>query len=198
MTTTKPTQVRVVSTPNPQAIKFFLPHMLSTGGLYHDFDRAGLDQAPPLPKALLETFKALTNVFVMQNFLTLTKTNETDWQTLVPQVQSFLIDYLDADKSLEITSDTASNTASSTTQAETPTITQRIIKVLDEYVKPAVARDGGVIVFDSYEAGLVKVRLKGACSGCPSATLTLKGGIERLLKSMLPEIEAVEAIEDPT
>ena len=136
-------------------------------------------------------------MFVMQNFLTLTKNPSADWHELAPKVQSFLKTYLEKERSLDFSGSIgALNQETSSTDSNIPSIPERIAKILDEYVKPAVARDGGAIAFASYEAGLVKVRLRGACSGCPSATITLKSGIERLLKSMIPEVEAVEAIED--
>ena len=81
-----------------------------------------------------------------------------------------------------------------TSKKELTDFDKKIVEILDEYIKPAVESDGGAIEFDSFENGVVKVILKGACSGCPSSTATLKGGIESLLKSMLPEVKEVEAI----
>ena len=192
-------QIRALATPNPLSMKFFLPQMLTENGFYYEFTQENA-KSHPLPEALFKHFDVLRQLFVMQNFITFTKIEEAVWQEIVPQVQSFLINYLEKKKLIQFTEEASLGTKnSSTSTTESPQelgIEARIEKILEEYVRPAVARDGGAISLDSYEDGLVRVRLRGACSGCPSATVTLKAGVERLLKSMLPEIKAVEAVEE--
>ena len=190
--------VRVMPTPNPHSAKFILPLSLSSGGVHHTFSRASAD-LPPLVIALFEAFEEASALFVMHNFLTLTKKEEASWQPLAADIQQFLGTYLQDDRSLAMTTETPHAESSNSTPSSLP-IETRIKKILEEYIQPAVMQDGGLIVFDSYADGVVRLRLNGACKGCPSATLTLKGSIERLLQNMLPEevktVEAIEAEED--
>ena len=187
-------KVRAVPTPNPLSMKFFLPLQLTEEGFYYEFSRENAE-TQSLSSALFARFSELQQVFVMQNFITLTKVAAAKWQELAPQLQDFLTDYLQAGHPLQIKRKPLPTTADS---SPTLSIEARVEKILEEYVKPAVARDGGAISLESYEKGLVRVRLRGACSGCPSATFTLKAGVERLLKSMLPEVKAIEAVEEET
>ena len=124
----------------------------------------------------------------MSNFVTVTKAEDKEWEEIKEPLKAIIKEYLEADKPL-ITK------FSETTQAaiEETEIEKSIKNILDEYVRPAVEQDGGAISFHSYNEGVVKVLLQGSCSGCPSATVTLKAGIENLLKRMVPEVTAVEA-----
>ncbi len=149
-------------------------------------DQAAAEHAP----LALELFKLdyVERVFFMSNFVTVTKAEDKEWEEIKEPLKAIIKEYLEADKPL-ITK------FSETTQAaiEETEIEKSIKNILDEYVRPAVEQDGGAISFHSYNEGVVKVLLQGSCSGCPSATVTLKAGIENLLKRMVPEVTAVEA-----
>ena len=137
-------------------------------------------------------------VFLDENYISISKHEGTEWKEIVMDLRSFIKSYLENEKiilgSSFLKGEKKINSVISDSLNETE---QEIVKVLDEYVKPAVASDGGNIIFDSYnkKEKLVKVLLQGACSGCPSSTFTLKNGIENILKEMLSEeINSVEAI----
>lgn len=178
----------IESNPNPNAMKFVANFMMFNDGESYDFADLNAASASPLASALFE-FSFVDRVFFMSNFITITKKDGVAWEEIGNELKSFIKDYLEAEKPFFDDADTNTETKK---EEESETVT-RIKEILDEYVKPAVEQDGGAIIFDSYEEGTVKVLLQGSCSGCPSSILTLKAGIENLLKSMLPEIQAVEA-----
>lgn len=173
--------------PNPNSLKFVANYMLVPEGESFDFpDRAAAEHAP----LALELFELeyVERVFFMSNFVTVTKAEDKEWEEIKEELKAIIKNYLEQDKPL-ITK------FSETTQAaiEETEIEKNIKNILDEYVRPAVEQDGGAISFHSYNEGVVKVLLQGSCSGCPSATITLKAGIENLLKRMVPEVTMVEA-----
>ena len=173
--------------PNPNSLKFVANYMLVPEGESFDFpDKAAAEHAP----LALELFELdyVERVFFMSNFITVTKAEEKEWEQIKEELKAIIKHYLEQDKPL-ITK------FSETTQAaiEETEIEKNIKNILDEYVRPAVEQDGGAISFHSYNEGVVKVLLQGSCSGCPSATITLKAGIENLLKRMVPEVTTVEA-----
>ena len=173
--------------PNPNSLKFVANYMLVPEGESFDFpDKAAAEHAP----LALELFELdyVERVFFMSNFVTVTKAEDKEWEEIQEELKAIIKHYLEQDKPL-ITK------FSETTQAaiEETEIEKNIKNILDEYVRPAVEQDGGAISFHSYNEGVVKVLLQGSCSGCPSATITLKAGIENLLKRMVPEVTTVEA-----
>jgi len=125
----------------------------------------------------------------MSNFITVTKDDAAAWEEISEELKVFIQEFLESGQ--EVTEESA--TPSNQIGEEDPEAVKKIKVILDEYVKPAVELDGGAIIFDSFDDGIVKLQLQGSCSGCPSSTVTLKAGIENLLKSMMPEIESVEA-----
>ncbi len=174
--------------PNPNSMKFVANFMLFPEGESMDF--ASVKDAAHSPLATqLFYFDYVNRVFFMNNFITITKSEETAWVDIQDPLKNFIKDYIEADKPLfsdDITGEQEE------IQEDSESV-KKIKNILEEYVKPAVEQDGGAIIFDSFEKGIVKLQLQGSCSGCPSSTLTLKAGIENLLKSMMPEVEAVEA-----
>jgi len=178
----------IESNPNPNAMKFVANFMMFNDGESYDFADQNAASASPLASALFE-FSFVDRVFFMSNFITITKKDGFAWEEIGNELKSFIKDYLEAEKPFFEDADTKTETKK---EEESETVT-RIKEILEEYIKPAVEQDGGAIIFDSYDKGIVKVLLQGSCSGCPSSILTLKAGIENLLKSMLPEIQAVEA-----
>jgi len=124
----------------------------------------------------------------MNNFITVTKDDSTDWSEIQDSLKDKISSFLEQDNPIVQIPEPGEDDDQDISEVE-----MRVRSLLDEYVKPAVEQDGGAIQFHSYNDGVVKVLLQGACSGCPSSTITLKNGIENLLRSMIPEVKAVEA-----
>ena len=152
----------------------------------------------PLAKELF-SFPFIRSVFIASNFITLSKTADTeDWQDVIPTIKQFLKEYLE-NGGVVVNEDEVANIrqeASNTVSADDDDIVKRVKELLENYVKPAVEMDGGAIQFRSYREGTVNLMLQGSCSGCPSSVITLKSGIEGLLKRMVPEVTEVEAIAE--
>ena len=184
------------SNPNPNSLKFVANFMLVSEGENHDFRTVESASDSPLAQKLFE-LPYVEGVFFMSNFVTVTKTAETDWYEVKGEVQELIKSYLETGAPLltEPTAKAPEMPAIGKAESATSTadLEQKIVGILDEYIKPAVEMDGGAIAFHSFNEGTVKVTLQGSCSGCPSSTVTLKAGIENLLKRMVPEVETVEA-----
>jgi hypothetical protein len=181
-------------TPNPETMKFVANKLLYPGKSI-DFPDEASAAPSPLAQALF-SFPFIRSVFIASNFVTLTKTNETDdWQDVIPTVKLFLKEYLEEGKVVVNEEEVANMKAASsnTISADDNDIVKRIKELLENYVKPAVEMDGGAIQFKSYEDGKVNLMLQGSCSGCPSSMITLKAGIEGMMKRMIPEVKEVVA-----
>ncbi len=178
------------SNPNPNSLKFVANFLLVGEGESHDFpDRDSAGDAP-LAAELFDNFSFIDRVFYMNNFVTVTKNETLEWDEARLLISNFIKLYLEEDK--PVLSGEIQTTPPESREADSEIVSQ-IKNVLDEYIKPAVEMDGGAITFESYNKGVVKVLLQGSCSGCPSSTITLKAGIESLLKRAIPEIETVVA-----
>jgi Fe-S cluster biogenesis protein NfuA len=196
----QPITVYGESTPNPAALKFVVSRMLTKNSI--EFKNIDETAASPLAKELFK-FAYVKEVFIDENYISITKYEVSNWEEITLELRSFIKQYIEnggtvLDESLIKTTVKQDNIA--TENFDNLDVTsQQIINILEEYVKPAVQADGGNIVFDSYDEKdkTVKVILQGACSGCPSSTYTLKSGIENMLKSMLNDesikVEAVNA-----
>ena len=190
-----PTSVYAESTPNPGVMKFVVNRAI----IYGDSQEfMNIDEAKNAPLAVkLFHFPFVKEVFIAKNFVSITKYDMMEWDDIVMEVREFIRDYL-ADGGVVVEEAVAneSQQEAATENAAHPDVEQkelgeiemRIVQILDEYVAPAVESDGGNIKFISYEEGKVSVLLQGACSGCPSSTVTLKQGIESMLKQMLPTL----------
>ncbi len=182
-------------TPNPETMKFVANKLLYPGKSIDFADETG---AKPSPLAQeLFTFPFIKAVFIASNFITLTKTIDTaDWQDVIPTIKQFLKDYLEEGKVVVNDEEVAamkSTSGSNEVSADDDDVVKRIKELLENYVKPAVEMDGGAIQFKSYENGTVNLAMQGSCSGCPSSTITLKAGIEGMMKRMIPEVKEVVA-----
>ncbi|MFM2358604.1 MAG: hypothetical protein RLY16_597 [Bacteroidota bacterium] len=181
-------------TPNPETMKFVANKLLYPG---RSIDFVDESTATPSPLAQeLFTFPFIRSVFIASNFITLTKTSETEeWQDIIPTIKQFLKEYLEEGKVVINEEAVAAQKAesSNTVTADDDDVVKRIKELLENYVKPAVEMDGGAIQFKSYEAGRVNLMLQGSCSGCPSSMITLKSGIEGMMKRMIPEVTEVVA-----
>lgn len=177
--------------PNPNSLKFVANFMLIPEGRSFDFPDAESAENSPLAQELF-SFDFVERVFIMSNFVTVTKKEDIEWLEIQDRLKTTIKNYLEQDKAV-VLKETSSGSATGSGENETD-IEKRIKGILDEYIRPAVESDGGAIQFHSYDEGVVKVLLQGSCSGCPSSTVTLKAGIENLLKRMMPdEIKSVEA-----
>jgi NFU1 iron-sulfur cluster scaffold homolog, mitochondrial len=184
-------------TPNPETMKFVANKLLYPGKSV-DFPDEESAKASPLAMELF-SFPFIKSVFIASNFVTLTKTNETeDWQDVIPSIKQFLREYLEEGKPIINEEKIASRKIESTNEvsADDGDVVKRIKELLENYVKPAVEMDGGAIQFKSYEDGKVNLMLQGSCSGCPSSMITLKAGIEGMMKRMIPEVKEVVAEAD--
>ena len=190
-----PITIYAESTPNPSVMKFVANIKLTEQSISFESIDEAIDA--PLVKALFN-FSFVREVFLDENYISISKHDGTEWEEIVMDLRSFIKRYLENENIILGSSFLKGEKKVTSVSSDSLNKTeQEIIKVLDEYVKPAVASDGGNIIFDSYnkKEKLVKVLLQGACSGCPSSTFTLKNGIENILKEILPgKVKFVEAV----
>lgn len=196
----QPITVYGETTPNPAALKFVVSRMLTRNAIeYKNIDQTA---SSPLAQELFK-FPYVKEVFIDENYISVTKYEINDWAEITLELRTFIKQFIEnggtvLDESLVQTA-TKNDVTKDEAFDKLDVTSQQIINILEEYVKPAVAADGGNIAFDSYNKDdkTVKVILQGACSGCPSSTFTLKSGIENMLKSMLNDeaikVEAVNA-----
>jgi NFU1 iron-sulfur cluster scaffold homolog, mitochondrial len=181
-------------TPNPETMKFVANKLLYPGKSI-DFQDETTAKASPLAMELF-SFPFIKSVFIASNFITLTKTADTeDWHDIIPSIKQFLKDYLEEGKPIINEDEVAvmKKESSNTVSADDDDVVKRIKELLENYVRPAVEMDGGAIQFKSYDDGVVTLMLQGSCSGCPSSMITLKAGIEGMMKRMIPEVKEVVA-----
>lgn len=193
-----PVTVYSEMTPNPTTMKFVVnKHLLGTGD---SAEFTSMEQTKGFSPLAEELFKLpfVNGVFIASNFVTITKTDNLSWDFITMELREFIKNWIGEGKDVLI--QMPSKNPEPKTDSEKPTkvfaeseYDTAIINLLEEYVAPAVANDGGAIDFRGYEDGVVTVLLKGSCAGCPSSTATLKGGIESLLKQHLPEVKEVVA-----
>ncbi len=179
------------SNPNPNSLKFVVNSMLVDEGIVKDYANVQSTIDSPLAKKLFD-FPFVKRVFIMNNFITITKEEKNSWSEIKMELSGFIKKYIEEGNDIiKISSAPAPKKFIS----KTTNIDNQIKQILDEYIKPAVEQDGGAINFESFNDGKVLVSLKGSCSGCPSSTITLKSGIENLLKRFIPEVKEVIAEE---
>ena len=180
--------IQTEATPNPDSLKFLSEKTISVVGT-EEFQKGKKNIITvPFVEELLN-FKGVELILLSEKFLTVKKTKDVSWNELKPMVISHLNDYFE--KSNEPILKNKEKLKDSNKNDET---VDKIIEVLDTKIRPAVARDGGDIKFKSFENGVVKVQLQGSCSGCPSSLMTLKQGVQNLLKHYVKEVNSVEAV----
>ncbi|GAA4300442.1 NifU family protein [Compostibacter hankyongensis] len=179
-------------TPNPETMKFVANKLLFPGKSADFPDEAS---ARPSPLATeLFSFPFIRGVFIASNFVTLTKTAETDWSDVTPSIKAFLKEYLEDGRPVIKEEELAARVTENNQALEDDSdVVKRIKELLESYVKPAVEMDGGAIQFKQYDHGKLTLMLQGSCSGCPSSMITLKAGIEGMMKRMIPEVREVVA-----
>ena len=180
--------IQTETTPNPNSLKFLSEKTISSIGS-EEFQKSNIKNLNnPFIKELLG-FQGVELVLLSKNFLSVKKTDDVSWNDLKPMVISHLNDYFEKNNEPILKENKKTNTSSS----DNDETVKKIIDVLDTKIRPAVARDGGDIKFKSFDKGVVKVELQGSCSGCPSSLMTLKQGVQNLLKHYVKEVNSVEA-----
>ena len=180
--------IQIETTPNPNSLKFLSENVISAIGT-EEFQKNKINKATnPFIKELLG-FKGVELVLLSKNFLSVKKTQDISWNELKPMVISHLNHYFENNKDPIL----KEGLKTEEIQNDNDEIVKKIMDVLDTKIRPAVARDGGDIKFKSFEKGIVKVELQGSCSGCPSSLMTLKQGVQNLLKHYVKEVNSVEA-----
>ena len=176
-------------TPNPSSLKFVVPEKTIVAGGAADFpDKQSADEGSKLA-AKLFLYPFTQGVFFGRNFVTISKNDEARWADVIPVIKEEIKNFLESGEKIIEKEDLVTN------YDDSDELTQRIVTIIDEQVRPAVAMDGGDITFEGFEDGIVKLRLKGSCAGCPSSMVTLKHGIESMLQRLFPnEVKAVEAV----
>lgn len=203
-----PVSIYAEMTPNPGVLKFVANKMLIE---VDSVEFKNIEEAQPSPLAVkLFHYPFVKEVFISSNYVAITKYDIVEWEDVTLEVREMIRDFV-ANGNTVLNETVAPDPSASEASEEAPApialhpeekgeqnwepIDRKIVSLLDEYVKPAVEQDGGNIKFLDYEKGTVKVLLQGACSGCPSSTMTLKQGIQNLLQEMLPgQIQSVEAV----
>ncbi len=182
--------IETESTPNPATLKF-LPGLDVMGAGTADFANEEAASRSPLATGLF-TLPGVTRVFLGGDFVTITKSDNTEWQALKPQVLGAIMEHFVAGRPV-IEGD--ENELDEDVLPEDFEVVAQIKELLDTRVRPAVAGDGGDIVFRGFRDGVVKLHMQGACSGCPSSSATLKHGIENMLRHYVPEVVGVEQVD---
>lgn len=183
-------------TPNPSSVKFVANKLLLVSGASAEYQTISDTNDAPIAKKLFQ-FPFVKRLYIASNFITVTKQDAVDWEDIRDELRVFLTDYLNKGNAIinklpqqQVPKDSSfKETISINTQHVPPTndVENKIIEVLEQYIRPAVESDGGLITFKELKDGIVTVQMRGSCSGCPSSTMTLKAGIEALLKRLLPD-----------
>ena len=177
--------VQTEVTPNPNSLKFLPGKNVSNSGPYEITNKDQFNNE--LVKNILSV-NGVEGIFLGQDFLSVNKSDQIKWEEIKHIVISFINDFYSDGKEFVIDENIKQN------KSNLNEIEQKIVKILDQKIRPAVARDGGDIKFKEFKDGIVKVQLQGSCSGCPSSTMTLKQGVQNLLCHYLPEVKEVIAI----
>ncbi|WP_341756314.1 MULTISPECIES: NifU family protein [unclassified Candidatus Tisiphia] len=184
-------------TPNPNAIKFFPNISISPNQPMHF---SNLDEAKGKSSLVVQLFSInnIKSVFLGSDFITITKEEESDWLVLKPEILMIIMDHFTSGFTVFDGQNFEEQNAKSSVNNfdEMSEIEQQIVEIIETRLRPSVAMDGGDIIYRGFENGVVKLQLRGSCKGCPSSSITLKNGIESMLKHFIPEVESVEAVED--
>ena len=178
--------IQTQNTPNPNSLKFIPGKKVSNDGPLEITDKGKSNNE--LIRNIL-SINGVTGIFLAEDFLSVNKNQKTEWEDLKHIIISLVNDYYSDGKEIVIDSNQTSSSEIGLSEIE-----NKIIKVLETKIRPAVARDGGDIKFKEYKDGIVTVKLQGSCSGCPSSTMTLKQGVQNLLCHYIPEVKEVIAI----
>lgn len=191
-------------TPNPSSIKFVANKLLLVSGASAEYQNPTETKDAPIAYQLFQ-FPFVKRVFIQSNYITITKHDHIDWEEIRDELRMFITNYLNKGEAIitklpqqTVAKDSSfSDKVTINTQHAAPgnDVENKIIEVLEQYIRPAVEQDGGLITFKELKNGIVTVQMRGSCSGCPSSTMTLKAGIEALLKRLLPN-DVTEVISE--
>ncbi len=179
-------------TPNPQTLKFLPGKVVMDNGTAF-FQNAEEGSNSPFARRLFEV-DGVEGVFFGSDFITITKNQKIDWEVMKPLILGSIMDHYNSGEETISNVEEKENTSLKTDEHDND-IVKQIKELLDTRVRPAVAMDGGDIIYDSFKDGIVYLHMQGACSGCPSSTATLKMGIENMLKHYVPEVQEVRPID---
>ena len=182
--------IQTEATPNPATLKFLPGRIVMPAGTA-DFPNADSAARSPLAQALFAV-DGVSGVFFGSDFVTVTKGGDQEWHVMKPAVLGAIMEHFTAGKPIML--EGATPAAGAGAEGEDSDIVAQIKELLDTRVRPAVAQDGGDIVFHSFDEGVVYLHMQGSCSGCPSSTATLKSGIENMLRHYIPEVVEVRAV----
>ncbi len=185
--------IQTEQTPNPQTLKFLPGIVVMDEGtaFFQNIDKTSICT---LAKKLFDV-DGVTGVFFGSDFITVTKNDPLDWQVMKPLILGAIMDHFNSGEPTINNETNDKGEKSLLENSEDSDIVKQIKELLDTRVRPAVAMDGGDIVYDNYENGIVYLHMQGACSGCPSSTTTLKMGIENMLKHYIPEVKEVRPVD---
>ena len=181
--------IQTEQTPNPATLKFLPGRAVMTAGTANFADPQSAQRSPLAER--LFTLPQVAGVFLGADFVTVTKTDEADWYQLKPAVLAAIMEHFTAGRPVLLT---AASANSESGDEEDDEVVSQIKELLETRVRPAVAQDGGDIIFHDFEDGVVYLHMQGSCSGCPSSTATLKAGIENMLRHYIPEVVEVRAV----
>ena len=181
-------KIQTEGTPNPNALKFALDKILLEKGTYNFPDKESSKDSPLANRIF--NISSVKEVFIGKDFITISKHPDTNWDTIYDKLIESINNHFDSGEPV-VHNTIDSKDTTSTSDSE---VKRRIHELLDSQIRPAVASDGGDVIFDSYEDGILKLHLQGACSTCPSSIMTLKVGIESMLKKQIPELKEVISV----
>lgn len=183
--------IQTEATPNPATLKFLPGQTVLSAGTA-DFPSAMAAEASPLATRIFKA-EGVTNVFLGFDFASVTKADGVEWDDIKPAILGAVMEHFQSGDPV-MAGDAAGGVGHATVEGEDATVVGQIIELLDTRVRPAVAQDGGDITFHGFDRGIVYLNMQGACAGCPSSTLTLKMGIENLLRHYIPEVAEVRPV----
>ena len=183
--------IQTEETPNPATLKF-LPGQTVLGAGTANFSEGDNIESSPLAKKLFDV-EGVVGVFLGSDFITITKKEDFLWEHIKPALLGTIMDFLQSGEEI-LNEDNTRDSMHETHEGPDSEIVKKITDLLDTRVRPAVAQDGGDITFQSFQEGIVYLHMQGACAGCPSSTMTLKMGIENLLKHYIPEVTEVRPV----
>ncbi|MEL7012668.1 MAG: NifU family protein [Pseudomonadota bacterium] len=182
--------IQTESTPNPATLKF-LPGLTVLDAGTADFPTADAAEKSPLAERIFK-IDGVTGVFFGMDFITVTKSDATEWDHIKPPILGAIMEHFQSGQPVLLEEDTSGGHAEH--HGEDAVVVGQIKELLDTRVRPAVAQDGGDITFHGFDRGVVYLHMQGACAGCPSSTITLKMGIENLLRHYIPEVTEVRPV----
>lgn len=184
--------IQTEQTPNPATFKFLPGRTVMASGTANFTDPQSASRLSPLAEQLF-SLPHVTGVFLGADFITVTKDEDSDWYQLKPAVLAAIMEHFTAGRPV-LAGNSSDNPTTESAETEEDEVVLQIKELLETRVRPAVAQDGGDIIFHDYEDGVVYLHMQGSCSGCPSSTATLKAGIENMLRYYIPEVVEVRAI----